>query len=356
MNKLTASSLALSLVALTQAPLLFADTDNKTTPQSLTPSAQQQMSWLGVTLDQVPAVLSAQLSSLIPNGQGVLIRSVSKDSPAEVAGIQNNDVLLSMGDQKLYSAGQLSGLIRTAKPNSKVSFKVVQQGQLKDIEVTLGQRAYNPWQQQPFQGNAFSNMPSWVAPQLAPTPNGNSTNPAPQAKIFGSFESVQVRTLADGRYHAEVSYKDKADESKQFTFEGKKEEIIEQINKHKELPDDKKKALLNALEMNLGSMSNGTIGNFQGFNSPLFNHPFFNQPFGRDPFGGSGNNPFNDPFFQRNPFSDPFFQNAFPNGSLFQGLPPLRMQPSPQIYQQIPQGRRVPAPALKSESQAGSLI
>jgi hypothetical protein len=107
-----------------------------------------------------------------------------------------------------------------------------------------------------------------------------------KAHSWNSFESVQVRTLEDGRYHAEVSYKDEKDNMKRFTFEGKQEEIIQQINQQKDLPQEKKQALLNALNMKPDDLFN--------------THPFFNSPM------------LFPPMFRGNPFNDPFFQQGFP--------------------------------------------
>jgi predicted metalloprotease with PDZ domain len=196
-NKKFMTAVAIAIAA-TSSSLLFAENTN--TPAAQAPAANignQASAWLGVTLDRVPSSLGSQLSKIIPNGQGVLVRSVSKDSPAEKAGIKRNDVLLSADDQKLYSAAQLSGLIRSAKPESKVNFKVVTQGKVKQISVTLGKRVNNSWMRPPLSANnGFANVPSWISPQLAPlAPKGSAlSGKTPQAKVFGSFESVQVRT------------------------------------------------------------------------------------------------------------------------------------------------------------------
>ena len=311
---------AIVIALMTSSSLFAEDKDSSLTQTPSSATENHLAGWLGITLDRVPSALSSQLSEIIPSGQGVLVVSVSHNSPAEKAGIKVNDVLLSVDGQKLYSAGQLSGLIRNTQPGSKVNFKAIQQGKVKDIPVVLGKRTIHPWQSNPLSlGNGSTPL-----------------NQMPQTKVFGSFESVQVRTLADGRYHAEVSYKNEANKTEQFTFEGKREEIIEQIKKHKTLPDDKKQSLINALNMNLGA------GLGMPFSGSLFNHPFFNQPFFQ------GNNlwqGFNDPFFQNNLFNDPFFQNI---------LPRLRIVPHPPLYP--PRQQQLPINPYDNGGQRGSLI
>ena len=316
-------SIAVLALLATQANMSFADNNQTTQATAEIKAGKQMQSWLGVTLGDIPPVLSAQLSDLIPKGQGVLVRSVSKDSPAEKAGLKVNDVLLSLSDQKLYSAGQLSGLIHAIKPKTEVSFKVVSKGKVADIKVVLGERKI----QSLPQAQSFNN-PSWLAPQL---PKFGNNGIKQQANVLGSFESVQVQTIGNGRYRAEVTYKNKADESKQFSFEGKKEEIIEQVKKQKDLPSDKKQSLINALNMNFGV--GDPMQAFQGMNSP-FNHPFFKQF--NQPFGGTQGHLFQDPFFRGGLFNDPFFQNGFANTPLFLGIPQIRMMPDPRYQIQQP--------------------
>lgn len=82
---------------------------------------------------------------------------------------------------------------------------------------------------------------------------------------------MEVHTLPDGRYHAGVSYLDEENNTMQFTFEGTRQEIREQIRTNTTLPDDKKQALLEALHLDPG----------MSFRVPTL-----------------GDNPFHDPFFQ----------------------------------------------------------
>lgn len=286
--------------------LVWAENEVTTTPsapgaaQNQPPAAAiknlNQTTWLGVILATVPPALSAQLDSLIPSGQGVLVQSVIPNSPAAKAGIKNNDVLLNFGDQKLYSPSQLSGLIKATQSGKSVEMQIVSQGQLKTITVTLEAQQGLPQtsQRSPF----WQQIPptSRLAP---PTIQGGQLN---NTTAWDSFESVQVKTLPNGSYHAEVSYKDSNNETKKFTFEGKREEIITQIQKQKDLPKDKQQALLDALNMQPS----------QSFRSL-----------------------FNDPLFQGNPFNDPFFRNMMPRDMMpslnqFFQHPPSRYTPMTQ--------------------------
>ena len=93
------------------------------TSRNVTPEAvpQRDITWLGIAPGHVPRALFDQLKQIIPPGQGVLVKNVIPDSPAARAGIRTNDVLLAYGNQKLYSAQQLAGLVRADRPESSPS-------------------------------------------------------------------------------------------------------------------------------------------------------------------------------------------------------------------------------------------
>ncbi|HHJ18450.1 MAG TPA: PDZ domain-containing protein [Gammaproteobacteria bacterium] len=266
---------------LTGPTLLMADnTLPEQTPPPAAQSQQQNHNWLGLALGPVPPALSAQLGTIIPPSQGVLVTSVTADSPAAKAGLQANDVILSYGDQKLYAPEQLAGLVRSDQPNQTVTLQVAQKGQLNKLQVTLGQR---PQPNYPAAQAHPGMRPLWSQrgmPMHRPMPTAPNNPHANQPLAWDSFESVQVNTLPDGRYHAEVSYKNKDNETRNFTFEGKREEVIAQIKQQKDLPDDKKQALLNALNLQPGVMSNFPMMPGGAFNDPFFNQ--FNQNFFND--------------------------------------------------------------------------
>lgn len=257
-----------------------------TPPQPAQQAVTEQVSWLGVALGKVPPALSAQLGTLIPAGQGVMIEAVAANSPAAKAGLQRHDILLVMGDQKLYSAQQLSALVKAAKPGSQVTFQGVHQGELKQISVTLGGRSMPDYRHQ-------WHRPRQHNPMRPPALRDGGQQ---QNLSWDSFESVEVKTLPDGRYHAEVAYKDENGDQKSFTFEGKREEIIKQIQEQQELPVQKRQALLNALNMRPDAV----------FNQPFFHGNFFNDPFFYDGYGA-------DPFFRRGFSRFPDFGGFFRN-------------------------------------------
>ena len=64
-----------------------------------TPSEKEQVTYLGVRTEGLPAVLSKQLS--LPIGLHLSVVQVGPNSPAEKAGLLEFDVLLKLDDQTL---------------------------------------------------------------------------------------------------------------------------------------------------------------------------------------------------------------------------------------------------------------
>ena len=282
-----------------QSPLVLAQANTASTPATAAIN-QRHDGWLGVYIRPMPGALTAQLSGLMPSGEGILVAQVQPQSPAAKAGIEANDILLSLDGQKLYSPAQLTRLVASSKAGKQVDLKVIRHGKVIDIKAQIGQRADQGYQPpRPFFRPPAMPQPHFnTVPHRIPKIQPHQT----PALAWDSFESVEVKTLKDGRYHAAVSFKDKNNEVKNFTFEGKKEEIVQQIKQQKDLPDDKRTALLNALNMDvkpgkLPFKAPWLPGN--PFNDPFFNNAPFDQSWWRDPFFSNGQNPFRGSFFNR---------------------------------------------------------
>ncbi len=305
MKKIVATTVLLATLApVTQQA--FAKTEsNSLLTLANTNQQQAQQTWLGVSLTSVPTVLSKQLGNLIPENQGVMIQAVVPGSPAAKAGLQAYDILLSFNDQRLYSPQQLAGLVAANKADSEVTLSVIRNASKEDIKVTLKSHAItnrahrNTYRQPAYGSNGQAIMPPafpdfWSQPFARPNFGGslfprpffpqdiNPINPKGQANVMQQFESVNIRSLDGDRFRAEVEYQENGGEKKKFTFEGKYDEIREQIKSNKELPESKKNSLLNALKNNPDQLlPNGfmNIPQFPAFPAiPSFNHNLNRTP------------------------------------------------------------------------------
>lgn len=95
--------------------------------------------------------------------EGVIVNSVVEGSPAETAGIKNEDVLLDFDGVKVRSTLQLSRLVRETPVGRQVELVLSRDGKRETIKVQLEEQKVTPAQnEQDFLGQFFS-----------PTPRGN---------------------------------------------------------------------------------------------------------------------------------------------------------------------------------------
>jgi hypothetical protein len=264
MKKIIVTTLVLTAVATAlTTQTSFANNSNSALQKVATTQALNKKIWLGVSLAPVPKALGEQLGDLIPKNQGVMIQSVSPDSPASKAGLKAYDVLLSFNDQQLYSAQQLAGLVSSSVTDSDIKMSLVRQGKKQNVSVKLGAhaiasqplapRARHPFiafnnhgfNNQPF-GRPFMqpfSQPIFPQPVVPSMPSGKQGN----ANIMQQFESINIQQTGDGKVRAEVSFDNNGDK-KEFNFEGKIDEVRKQIKETKDIPEDKKNGLLNTLQ------------------------------------------------------------------------------------------------------------
>lgn len=93
--------------------------------------------YLGVATSPLSPQLRAQIN--LPEGMGLSVDAVAKDSPAEKAGIKRYDVLKKFNDQMLCAQEQLAVLVKAAGKGTKVTLVVLTGGKEQNMEVTLGE-------------------------------------------------------------------------------------------------------------------------------------------------------------------------------------------------------------------------
>ncbi len=107
-------------------------------PKTDDPDAAQR-GWLGVSIMSVPEAVAAQAGT---PGRGVMVGNVMTGSPADKAGIQNNDVIVSInGEEVAGDVGPAVDLIKTHKPGETINVGILREGKPSTMKVTLGSRA-----------------------------------------------------------------------------------------------------------------------------------------------------------------------------------------------------------------------
>jgi membrane-associated protease RseP (regulator of RpoE activity) len=251
-------------------------------PAAQNPSVQQAVtpSYLGVAIGPVPREVQAQLPEDITHNQGLLIMRVMPGSPAEQAGLRQHDVLLSVNGQTLITPEDLIRVVNKTTPGNAISLELLRHGRVQKKDVTLeAKQVRQPGIPSPY---PRMNAPQPMMPALPtpPVPEGNSGT-----RTWQSFQAISISKQPDGSYQASVEFLDDKGGKQQFEFKGSKNEVIEQVKKESNLPEDQKQQLLNALQ---GNNSPGFPGqvfpafpDFEQMESEFFQPPPWARSSGR---------------------------------------------------------------------------
>ncbi len=98
-----------------------------------------QRGWLGVQHTAITSD-SASTYGIDPNQTGTLVVSVFPGDPADVAGIQEGDVIVQVGDTPITNSDDLNTAIGALTAGTTVDIGIIRAGQPMTLSVTLGLR------------------------------------------------------------------------------------------------------------------------------------------------------------------------------------------------------------------------
>ncbi len=102
--------------------------------------------YLGVLPEQIdprkPEVLSKRLGRDIP--RGVIVAYVDPDSPADKAGLKEDDIIVKLGDKAIVNSAQLIDILANMAVGTKMPVTMVRDGKRIVKEVTVGGQ-YKPY-------------------------------------------------------------------------------------------------------------------------------------------------------------------------------------------------------------------
>jgi S1-C subfamily serine protease len=101
-------------------------------------SGQITRGWLGISVRKLTDELRASLK--YPKGDGVVIGGVMREGPANVAGIQSGDIIISVNNKPTKEPSEVLGITSNLKPKQTVNMAVVRGGQIYDFKVVIGKR------------------------------------------------------------------------------------------------------------------------------------------------------------------------------------------------------------------------
>ncbi len=94
--------------------------------------------WLGVYIQDITRDIREAMD--LKSGRGILIRDVVEDSPADVAGIEQEDVIIEFNGKKVRDTSRFTSMVKSASPGDEVTLTIIRDGKEKTITITLGNR------------------------------------------------------------------------------------------------------------------------------------------------------------------------------------------------------------------------
>ena len=115
-------------------------------PVNMVKNIQQQLlkdgkvtrGWLGVVIQDVNEDLARSFD--LDKTEGILVAEVGEDSPADKAGLQAGDVILSLNGKQIEDVAALRNKIAMIAPESTVTLQIIRNGRKKKVSVILGEQ------------------------------------------------------------------------------------------------------------------------------------------------------------------------------------------------------------------------
>lgn len=93
--------------------------------------------WLGITIQEISKELADSFG--MKNTHGALIANVEKGSPAEKAGLDVGDVILSFNGKPINTSSDLPRIVGVTRPGSDVPVEVLRRGKSRQLTVVVGE-------------------------------------------------------------------------------------------------------------------------------------------------------------------------------------------------------------------------
>ena len=97
--------------------------------------------WLGITIQDITDDMKSYWN--LKNKNGALISQILKDSPAEKAGLEPEDIIIKVNNIKIENSTDLRNTISDKYPDKEVTLTILRNNKKKKIKVLLGERPTN---------------------------------------------------------------------------------------------------------------------------------------------------------------------------------------------------------------------
>ncbi|SEQ90921.1 serine protease Do [Nitrosomonas sp. Nm51] len=92
--------------------------------------------YLGIAIQPLTAELAESFG--IDPGQGILVAEVTKNSPADKAGLRQGDVIVSYDGEPVIDVGSFRNRVSLTPPGSREHLTVLRDGEKSDLTITIG--------------------------------------------------------------------------------------------------------------------------------------------------------------------------------------------------------------------------
>ena len=143
--------------------LLFHSNLYSQVKEKITIKEYKNKSWIGIQIKDIPSDVAEKNN--LKNNYGVLITKIEKNSPAEKAGLNENDIILEYNGMEIKNSDDLINLVRKEKPGQKVKLLVLRDKNKKNFTVTIEEKPKNRF----FEGKFPDSFPfafNWNRPKL----------------------------------------------------------------------------------------------------------------------------------------------------------------------------------------------
>jgi serine protease Do len=93
--------------------------------------------WLGVFIQPLSPDLAENLG--VRERKGALVSDVTKDGPAEKAGIRSGDLITAFNGKEILDEHELPALVAVTRPGTKVAVKVIREGKEQTFTVAIAE-------------------------------------------------------------------------------------------------------------------------------------------------------------------------------------------------------------------------
>ena len=124
--------------------------------EDLITSGKVSRGWLGVQIQDIDD--SMQKALKLNSKKGAFIASVGKDSPADLGGLKEKDVIIAMNAIEIDDTNQLKNKVSSAKPGEMIIFTVIRNGNNETVMITLGTRPDQGSMKDVFSLNSYDKL------------------------------------------------------------------------------------------------------------------------------------------------------------------------------------------------------